>query len=287
MIKFGRNYTIIIFNEDGSQLTIEPPFTLELDLTRKTLGSCNICQLRIYNLAKATRDLIRFNAYNQTNFKQIIVQAGYGTKNLPTIFSGNIQRAWSVREGVNYITQIECYDGGFASVNANVEISFPAGTPIQIVINTLMQNIPHVTVGAVGAFQGILSRGNTFSGNPIQLLFELTGGAFFIDNGKAYALKTPEYIADIPVLHVDSSTGLLNTPVVEETTARFEMIFEPSMFLGSLALVNSETFPQLNGLYKINGVKHKGIISEVVSGDLITTGEFFYSETLTPVISVS
>lgn len=288
-VKLGRNYKLTMQTPDNdtefanTQLVVEPPFTLEMDITRHTLGSANVCQIRLYNLAEETRNLIHFNGFNLDLFNTINLEAGYGN-NLATIFNGNVSRAWSVREGVNFITQIECYDGGFALVNGVINTSFPALTPLRVVIATLMGALPNIKIGAIGNFDSVLTRANTYSGNPAEILTEITGGAFFIDNGKAYALKNNEYNATVPAILVDESTGLLNTPVQEETMGRFEMLFEPTLNVGSLVLLATETFPLLDGTYTITGVKHRGIISPVVSGDLITTGEFFYSQEPIPVV---
>lgn len=283
--KFGRNYLLTMTVPNGPKITIKPPFTLEMDITRNTLTSANVCQIRLYNLAEETRNLIHFNSSNVLLFNSIALNAGYGT-NLASVFSGNVSRAWSVREGSNFITQIECYDGGFAYVNGVVDVTFPAGTPIKAVILALMNQLPNVQLGAIGEFDGILMRSNTYSGNPAQILYEITGGAFYIDNGKSYALRNNEFNAGVPVIIVDDSTGLLGTPVLEQTLARFEMIFEPSLNVGSLIALNTSTFPELNGAYSVTAIKHRGIISEVVSGDLITTGEFFYLKNLIPVLGV-
>lgn len=285
LVKFGRNYRVTVNTPSGDQIVIQPPFTMEMDITRNALSSANVCQVRLYNLAQDSRELIRFNASDNTQFNQIILEAGYGD-NLYTIFNGNVSRAWSVREGVNFITQIECYDGGFGYVNGTVNLSFPAGTPIKTVILTLMQYLPNVEVGGVGNFDGVLQRANTYSGNPAQLLFDLTGGAFFVDAAKAYVFKDNEYNAVQPVIIIDAATGLLNTPVREQTIANFEMLFEPTMNVGSLASVLSLTNPELNGVYKITSIKHRGIISQVVSGTLITVAQFLYMKTPVPVVGI-
>lgn len=292
--KFGRNYELNVEvptgqrdssnNEVLQTLTINLPFTIEFDITRNTLTSANVCQIRVYNLSKLNRNKIRYNAYDSGNFRAISLRAGYGT-NLATIFSGNISQAWSVREGVNFITQIECYDGGFAFVNGRVEVSFPAGTAMRDVIRTIMGYLPNVTIGTVGDFPGTLQRANTYVGNTVQILNELTGGAFFIDKGVANALLTNEYIAnnnDSTIL-INSRTGLLETPVLEQTTGRFTMLFEPSLDVGRQVQIDSITNSDFNGKYIITAVKHRGLISGVVAGSATTTGEFFYSKQPVPV----
>lgn len=273
MDKFGRRYTLRVGTQTGT-LTIELPFTLELDITRNTLTSANVCQIRVFNLSKRNRDLIRFNTYEYATFKSIELYAGYNA-NPPLVFSGNISQAWSFREGVNFITQIECFDGGFAFVNGVTDTAFPSGTPQKTVIKTVMKDLPHTTPGVVGDYPGTLTRGNTYSGNTAGILTQLTGGGFFVDNGKANALNSAEYIAAVNgTTLVNAQTGLLGTPVLENNLVRFDMLFEPGLNVGHRIQLISGTENNFNGFYKITAVKHRGMISESVCGSLITTGEF-------------
>lgn len=288
MDKLGRNYLLQVQTDaQGGLLTIQLPFTIEFDVIRNTLTSANVCQIRIYNLSEKNRNLIRYNASNYGEFKAVVLRAGYG-QNLPSIFSGNISQAWSVREGVNFITQIECYDGGFAFANSKTNTTFQRGTPQQQVISTLAGSLPHVDLGAVGSYPGTLSRGNSYSGNTTDILREVTGGGFFIDKGKANALGSNEYIDNPGGLQlINAKSGLLNTPVLERTIVRFDMIFEPNLNIGHKIFLESFTEKNFNGEYKVTAVKHRGMISEAVCGAAITTGEFFYSKILTPVSAAS
>lgn len=287
MDKFGRNYVLYVQASDGETLQIGLPFTIEFDITRKTLASKNICQIRVYNLSKLNRNRIRKDVSNFSLNRAVELRAGYG-QNLPVVFSGNISAAWSVREGNNFITQIECYDGGFAFVNGQTNTQFPSGTPRLSIIQALASSLPHVTVGAISPTWAadITARGGSYVGNTIQLLNEMTGGQFFIDKGKANVLALTEYIASVGgVLTINAATGLLGTPVLEHNIAHFDMIFEPALDAGCAALVTSSGAQNFDGLYKITAVKHRGMISDAVCGSVVTTGEFFFDKLLTPVIS--
>lgn len=280
MDKFGRNYILEVGTDDGETLTITLPFSLEMDITRNTLTSANVCQLRIYNLSLKNRNQIRFNSSDYGKFRAIKLRAGYG-QNLPEVFSGNISQAWSVREGTNFITQIECYDGGFAFTNGKTNMAFPAGTPQKEVLTTLAGTLPNVKLGTVGDYPGTLARGNSYSGNTAEILGELSGGGFFVDQGKANILGSNEYIAGAGgTTLISSQSGLLGTPVLEQTIVRFDMIFEPGLNVGRKIKLDSITGMNFNGDYKITGVKHRGMISDSVGGTLITTGQFFYSKLL-------
>ncbi len=285
MDKFGRNYELKIQTVSGNLLTVTLPFSIEFDITRNTLTSANVCQIRIYNLSPFNRNQIRFNVSDYGRFRAVELRAGYGT-NLAKIFAGNISQAWSVREGVNFITQIECYDGGFAFNNGVTNMQFPAGVEQKQVIRTLAGSLPEVEVGSFGSYPGTLSRGNTYSGNTTEILSQLTGGGFFIDNGVANALGTNEYIPDFGgTIVINSKSGLLGTPVLEQTIVRFDMLFEPGLNAGARVLLQSITENNFNGEYKITSVKHRGMISEAVAGSVITTGEFFYSKILTAAVA--
>ena len=51
MNKFGRNYLLTVQDDVGVLLsTVTLPITIEFDITRNTLASANVCQIRLYNL---------------------------------------------------------------------------------------------------------------------------------------------------------------------------------------------------------------------------------------------
>lgn len=311
MTKFGRDYHLSVGTYRGAQkdsqyfgevLLIEPPFTIEFDITRNTLTSANVCQIRIYNLSSLNRNQLRFDPMNNGDYRPVVLKAGYGD-NLPTIFSGNVTQAWSVREGDNYITTIECFDGGYAFVNAITNIPFAAGTPYIDIIKTIAGSLPHTSLGAVGKFPGTLNRGNTYSGDSTSILSELSGFGMFIDNGKVNVLGNNEYIDNVGIPIIDASAGLLGTPIRENTILTFDMIFEPRAVVGQLVQLQSlaggsngvsmqgqqltgKASPNtnFNGFYKIIGVKHRGMISESVCGAVITSLQMWWgTQSLTPV----
>lgn len=280
MDKFGRAYKLEVQTQNGSLLTIELPFTIEFDIIRNTLTSANVCQIRIYNLSQINRNQIRFNISNYGEFRLVRLSAGYGDR-LVKIFEGNISQAWSVREGVNFITQIESYDGGFAFNNGVANRQYGAGTPLKAVLTDIATSgLPNVKPGAIGDYPGTLTRDNSYSGNSASILSEVSGGGFFVDSSKWYILGSNEYIGDQSPLVINSQSGLLGTPVLEQTIVRFDMLFEPSLNVGRRATLTSLTESNFDGDYKITAVKHRGMISESVSGSVITTGEFFYSKIL-------
>lgn len=274
MLKFGRNYILTVQTQNNDLLVIQPPFTIEFDITRNILTSANVCSIRIYNLSQNNRNKIRYNIMDTGDFRSVQLQAGYGT-NLPIVFSGNINQAWSVREGNNFITAIESFDGGFAFANSQANIVFPSGTAQQTVIETLAGSLPNVALGAIGSYPGSLSRGAAYSGSATDILRDLTGGGFYIDNGRANCLGDSECVEGEMQL-INSSSGLLGTPIREQTILSFDMIFEPRLIVGQQIQLQTSTAQSFNGFYKVISLKHRGTISQAVCGDAITSVGMFY-----------
>ena len=169
-------------------------------------------------------------------------------------------------------------------MNGVTDRQFGSGETQKEVIRSVMGDLPNVKTGAIGDYPGTLARANSYSGNTTGILRELTGGGFFIDNGKANALGTDEYIDQGgDVLVINAKSGLLGTPILEQTIVRFDMIFEPAITTGTKVKLESLTEENFSGYYKVTGVKHRGMISDAVCGSVITTGEFFYTKILTGV----
>lgn len=282
MDKLNRNYLLRVQAVNGEIIEVGMPFSIEFDILRNDFASASNAQIRVYNLGKQTRAAIRKDEVATNVFRKIELKAGYGN-NIPFVFVGNILKAWSVREGVNFITYIEAQDMGFAYANGFTNQSFSQGTPYQDIIEKLMKSLPAVDFGAAGDFPGAISRGNSYSGNTADLLNALTGGAFFISNGKSYCLNDDECIQG-SVEQIDSNAGLLNTPTRELKLVKIEMIFEPRLTIAQKIFLDSSTGDNVNGFYKVVSISHKAMISPVVCGSAITKASLFPGDQLLEVV---
>lgn len=279
MDKFGRNYALTIQLQTEGFLTVRLPLTIEFDITREISSQANTSTIRIYNLSKEHRNQIRFNRMQQADFRTITLQAGYGTM-LSTVHSGQIQEAYSYREENNFITEITSFDGYSAFLAQDLQNTYPGSDTNPILkkdlIAQLMTQLPNVSVGAIGNYIGQFYRPYSFSSSPTEALREETGKGFFIDNGKAHALQDNEYIVSKNIPLINAASGLLGTPRLQQNILSFDMLFEPSISVGYAINLQSTTFQDiqgnnLNGLYKVNGLKHRGMISSAVCGDAVTT----------------
>jgi hypothetical protein len=269
--KFGRNYQLVIEKKNGDDLVVTLPLSLDFDITRNILSSSNTATFRVYNLNENNQNQLRKNQYDWATFRTVQLQAGYGTSQLPICFNGTLGNAWTTREGTADVTQLDCYDGGFALTNGILNQNFPKGsTQSQVMEGIISTSLPNVTLGKIGSFNTKLSRGNSYSGTTGDVLNDLSGGAFFIDNNKAHVLKDNECLKGSIAL-IDSSTGLLSTPILEDTFLRLEILFEPRLLIGQIINLQSLTYPKVNGTYKIVSIRHSGTISAAICGDARTT----------------
>lgn len=269
-VKFQRNYQLQIEGSDQSTIVVTPPLTVEFDIIRNILSSANTSSVRVLNLARSRRDVIRKNINDYNDLRLVQLRAGYG-EDLPVLFSGNVNQAWSFREGVDVISQMECYDGGFDFVNANTARTVAAGTERKDIPAMLAQDFRTVKIGAVGsALSGKIGRGQAFKGSTMSLLREMTGGGFFVDNGRLNILADNEYIETPSVPVVNAASGLLGTPIWQDSIIHFSMLLEPNLVAGQLITLDSQTEPSLNGQYKVISLHHRGIISEAVGGEAVT-----------------
>lgn len=273
MNKYDRKYKLTLQGV-GLDLTIALPFTIDFDIQRNNYSSVNYASIRIYNLSQIHRNQIIHDQYDYSPFNilKVTLQAGYGDgPQWPVIFSGNATRAWSVRQGVDFITTIQAFDGGDAYQNAVSNIQVPAGTAQRDVMLALLGDLlPYgVSIGAVSEFDGSLAKGASYSGNTISLVRELSNGNLFIDNLRANILKPGDVIAG-EILTINAQSGLLGTPVKEQQFLLLEMLFEPRVAVGTQVLLQAATAETYNGYHEVVGTQHRGTISAAVCGDAIT-----------------
>ena len=277
MQKWQRNYILSIQTSGSNWVDITLPFTMNFRISRNTNASANTARISILNLSKDTRLKIYKDKYTFDIYKGIELRAGYGDskETLPIIFKGNIKQAYSQRNGVDYQTDIECYDGGFAFLNGYTSKSFASGTSDRQILYSLVKDLPAIDMGVIGNFEGSLPRGNAMEGATTDLIKSVSKSNFFIDNEKAYCLQDEEcYRGNIT--EISSASGLMGSPLREETMLTLEMMVEPRLQIGQHIHLTSQTESLFNGNYKVIGVEHNGTISDATSGRCVTKVTLYY-----------
>lgn len=274
--KFNRRYVLKVETTDGNTVTITSPLTLEFQVERTNLSSSNTGSFTIYNLSKQLRDTIFKDQsdLSQDSYLAIQLFAGYDDGKsyfLPRIFNGYIRQAGSYREGPNFKTMIEAFDGYLPS-SSQVSATLPKGTPLKDVVKTLTKGFKNIKEQVVGnGFEAGLKKAMSVFGDAMESLKTHIGdNKVYVDDQKAYALAENE-VVDSEIVTLSVENGILNTPKkynqIVEVDCLFEPRLRPSQYLNFISL----TAPRLNGAYKVTGISHRGTISGSVGGDCVTT----------------
>lgn len=269
---------------NGDNIAISLPFSLDIDITRAAMPTANVAQFRIYNLPEDIRNKIRFDISSISERQEVALKAGYKSihknlNDLPLIFRGSIKFAYSERiNNKDWLTTIECYDGGFALSNSKIKASFIAGEKYSANIEKVLATfetikIGHISKKLVPADKKLL-RGHPVDAKTFDYLNENFSNKWFIDNGIVNVIGDDEaFVGVYKTVNVD--TGLIGTPIRQETNIDFNIIFEPRLLIGQAINLESITDKSFNGTYKLIMIKHRGTISPVTCGELVTSCRVF------------
>ena len=272
MAKFGLTYILALEPIEGDSIEISMPFSIDFSVSRSMTGGANTANFTIYNLNEDTQNKIYKDPFVM-EFRAIQLFAGYDddvTKMLPMLFNGQIKGAYSMRQGTEFRTEIEAFDGAFAMTQGNVNQAQSAGQTLKETMLGMMNSLPKIEGATVGkGFDQKTQRGQVLMGNPAEYLKMLSSNRFFIDKNHAYVLADDEVLeGDIET--IDASTGLIGTPKKSGQVIEVELIFEPRITLAQSLELISETNKAFSGVYKVIEVVHSGTISPSVSSNVTT-----------------
>jgi hypothetical protein len=279
--------------EKNSYIEITSPLTVEFSITRHNLAKSNEATFTIYNLNKDTRAKLVKDAMDYNigdNRRAIQFFAGYAESKedlLPRCFNGTIRRAYSYRQGSEFRTVIEAFDGlpsfNTQMVTANINPGETQAMAIAKIAKSL-DGVDKVTIGT--KFTDIAKRYMAILGSPQDVLSDLTKDSFYVDDGSVYALDKTEGIeGEIRLIDVDN--GLLGTPKKANIVVEVEMLFESRIKPSQLIELKSETDEHFNGVYQVTGIIHRGTISGAIGGDCRTILTMMYQKDYKVVLDFS
>lgn len=304
----GQEEERVYYIEGNQELIIRPFFTIKFTIDSGVYASMNKISIDIYNLWKDTREKIYYDAVlHSAVYKRIVLYAGYSDADfsrfnqsvisgdikssingLPLVFCGRFTRAYSYRQGTEMITHIEAFD---LPEKNEIEISteFKEGSTHKEIVNFLAEKleIEEKNVLIDKEFSFTLARNKSFNNTTAweavnnlvnsvnyQILQQKGDNAalfrLYYDYPYLAILRDDRYLK-IGYTNINSSTGLLSTPIREGAKVTFKTLFEPMFRCGGYVNLYSRTTQSgINGILKVIGYKHQGTISPVVSETLTT-----------------
>ena len=264
-MKFLRNYEIRIKTPAGELLTISPPVSVQFDVDRAVMATQNNASVTFYNLAPSTRDKIYKDKFMFTQYWQMFILAGYGKTELYEIFRGNIQEAFSYKQGTEWITKIDAYDGAYAIQNGFVNETMTKDTSLKDMVTRVIHTMPQMLAGVLGSpTDGSSARGKTLIGPSYDVAQDLTSGQAFVDG------ETLNVMADNVVISgqafVLDSDNIFESPRRRDTYLEVSTLFSPEIRIGYMCQLKSK-ITRYNGNYKVLGIKHSATISQASAGE--------------------
>lgn len=268
-MKFNRNYRLTIeLNDGGEDIIINPPFTIDFNISRGAFSQLNSMSLTVYNLSRSSRSRIFQDRYRLDQRRGVTLEAGYGDS-LTTVFVGTIYQANSERRGADILTNITSRDGWFDVAQTETNRSFAAGTTLRSLLGGMIQDFQGLSAGAIGGEDITFQRPVTVEGNTYENIKTYTRNNVFIDLQKVNILQ-PDQVTDDPVFLINADTGLLEAPQRDESYLTITTLFEPRIVMGQLVSLESQIEPVYNGQYRVIGATHSGTISEAVGAPLVS-----------------
>lgn len=282
MLKFERRYKIVFeigyrrnLNEYIPQenIVVEYPFTLRLNVScGVNAGNVSQANFQILNLSPQIQAKLWKDNFNQNKYITMWLYAGYQDV-MPLIYKGDILQCYSYRDSgsTDYITELQSNDSGYLYQYGVSNYTFSGETKFENLLKTLLQDVPLYKLGYITPSIPPIKRDKTFIGQTMDLLGREYGGyQIYIDKGELNILGKNDVVpGNIAVLTAES--GMLGSPRRAEQYLNVDMIFEPRLKLGQAIELISDSLPFVNNIYKIVAISHKGVISPVDSGALITS----------------
>lgn len=251
--RFNRNYELTVQVSSGAAVVVEPPLRVSFSADKSAVGGLNKLTVSIYNLNSTHRLALAKDAEDPKRIS-VAFRVGY-QDTMQLLFRGTIHRGTNTREGADFVTELECLDGGADFLSGFVSATVRGkGRAVDAVLSAL----PNTGKGKLTVLPDT-TRPLVLVGPPARLLDSLVAGAesWYVDDEKLFILKGDEVVSNfIPV--VSAATGLLNTPTREALRVTFDTLLNPTIRIGGLCNLVSASAPQMSGVYKIDSVRYTG-----------------------------
>ena len=283
---FGRVWRATIFRPDGSALrpaapgenvdlnplSIDPVTALVIDMDfrmtfaveKKLEKNPNTCDMTIYNLADATRALVKQRPLS------VKLEAGYDGV-LRHVFTGDIRFSDSILKDTTWETKLQLKDGGRAYANGFCSKTFSKGTRLSVALRDIAKEMglelpPNVKDARDLNVQ--IAKSLTVD-EPARdaLTRELAarGYSWSIQNGLLQILKDTEVREDYAFI-INDESAMVDTPAYATPDKKggkpkltFKTLLRPELQPGSKVDMQAR---EVRGFHKIIALKHSGDTDE-------------------------
>lgn len=255
---FKRKATLIAGTPTKTVGKVFDGLRIAFEIEKNSESTANPGKIMVYNLSKQSR------AEFEEKDRFVILQAGYlgrdGTSSifdtslpnqgggiLTSIFSGNIQRSFTDRNGPDLVTTIEVGDGEKELKETVVDKSFAPGISVGAVITSLVGDLG-LAIGTVRDLAtDIFRNGFSASGRVSEILDELVkkqGLEWHVQDGEVNVLKATSNTKE-PTVILSPTSGLIGVPSKmtganrDDERVEFTSLLNPKIKPGVAVILNS------------------------------------------------
>jgi len=251
--RFERNYELTVQVSSGEAVLVKPPMRVSFSANKSAVGGLNKLTVNVYNLNQTHRLALAKDAEDPKRIP-ITFRVGY-KDSMQLLFKGTVHRGTNTREGADFVTELECLDGGHDFLTGFISATVKGKVRA---LDAVLAGLPNSGKGKLTALTDT-TRPTVLVGSPARLLDRLVGEgeAWYVDDEKLFILKSDEVVSTfVPV--VNAATGLLNTPTREALRVTFDTLLNPTLRIGGLCKLESVSAPQMDGVYKIDSIGYNG-----------------------------
>lgn len=252
-----------LVSDPGDQKAFRIAFLVQHDYG----GHQQFAEIQIFGLSSETENRI----YRE--FRTVRLQAGYQQLYGP-IFKGQLINIERGRKGADKYVRLFCTSGGREVSQTHVNLVFTQGAPLNDMIRRCAETFGKPVIFIGDFSEQRTSDNHVFNGGTRSVLNRLGkthGFTWSIEEDAVYILKNGQ-TRDGDIFRISSTTGMIGSPKVTETSVIVDMSLMPTLRIGSKIKVES-TNPNFvtsgnywyeiprsigEGIYAISRLTHSG-----------------------------
>jgi hypothetical protein len=264
MAQLWNRKAVVTMGPKGEQGVKIEGLRVSFDIVKTNNKSANNAKIIIYNLNESNKSILK----TKENIS-LTLEVGYGS-NVDLLFTGDVVRSSTQRNGSNFPTTIEVEDGDQALTTATIDKSYVGGTNLKTVVNDSLQSMKdagQVIIGSINSIKDdIAQNGFTASGLASKVIDEITkkqGLEFSIQDNETQILGESEDTGEEAIV-LTPSTGLIGSPrigLIGKEAAKvdgieFKALIQTTRFKpGRVVQIKSR---EVDGFFKILKSKFSG-----------------------------
>lgn len=245
----------LFIGKRGTEGKVFKDFTIDFKVEKTSESDANRAQVSIYNL----------NFDNRSEFikpeLRMILKAGYD-KNFDDIFSGDITKVSTQKQGPDFITTLECGEGEKILREAIISKSFKEGVSIKQILKEVVESFGLKLKDNKWVSNDIYNKGISLLGsskNILDKILDKLGLEWSIQADEIQILSKNQGI-EKETIKLNYQTGLIGSPSPREEGKgiEFTSLLQGKLIPGRKVEIESVIDPGINGMFVVKKVFHSG-----------------------------